>query len=293
MSDIKLTDLTTNEIEGGGIFDDLMRSVKVHLKEELSNSRITDVNYSSVYLGALQSTMAQAVQFLLEKDKVGFQNELINTQQENLKKEGELLDVKIKLAEAELYNAKYQECALKTKIAQTEAETQSILQNTANTKTQASLITKNILKAQAEVDLYKQRRDTEAAQVADKVGGVPVGGIVGMQREMYRNQSNGYLRLAEQQNARMMLDAFAVLQSNAGLDNFPAGTNIQDWGVTPDNVSGAISTLSAGVKKQNLEHTMKNPDNPTNSAKPAPSSENVPKEPVTPSSCTVKNLPTS
>jgi len=199
--------------------------------------------------------MSQAVEFLLNKDKVAIANDLALQQKLNLGKEAVLLDQKIELGAIEIYNAKYQECLLKTKIQQVEAEIESTRQNTANAKTQADLTTKQIAKTDSEIKLYKQKTKTEEAQIWDKVDGISVGGVTGIQKEMYRNQSNGYLRLAEQQYARLMLDAFAVLQSNAGLDNFE--TDIRDWGVDGPAVKAAVDRLAAGITAQGDEHTTK------------------------------------
>ena len=251
---ITIDDLTKNELEGTGVFDELMRTVKAHLEAELTKGSITDVNYSSVYLGALQSTMDQSVRFLLERDKIGIQNDIALVQKANIEKEGVLLDIQTQIKEYELYNAKYQECLLHEQLAKVASENASVQQSTANAKTQANLITKQIAKTDMEIKLYAQKTRTEEAQIRDKVDDVSVAGVIGRQKEMFRNQSNGYLRLAEQQNARLMLDAFAVLQTNAGLAEFE-GTTAASWGVDPASVTAAVDKLAAGVAP--TEHEVK------------------------------------
>ena len=252
---ITVDDLTKNELEGTGVFDELMRSVKAHLTEQLNTNRITPVNYSSVYLSALQSTMSLSVKFLLEKNRAEKEGDLIQAQIDNLGKEGAILDLKEKELKIEIENAKYQSCLLQRQIDKVEAENQSTLQSTANAVTQASLISKQITKTEAEILLYKQKKLTESAQIGDKVNGAPVAGVVGIQKEMYRNQANGYLRLSEQQNARLMLDAYAVIQTNVGLDNLDKDLyGIDNWGVTPAVVKDAVTKLQAGVVQQDLEH---------------------------------------
>jgi len=67
---IAVTDLTTQTIDGTGVFDVMMKTVKAHLKEEYDSGRIKGNDYSTVYLGALQGTMDRALQFVLSKDKV-------------------------------------------------------------------------------------------------------------------------------------------------------------------------------------------------------------------------------
>lgn len=59
-----ITDLTDGTVDGEGIFDKLMASGEAHLKREYQNNRITGKEYSTVYLGMMQSAMAQSIQFL-------------------------------------------------------------------------------------------------------------------------------------------------------------------------------------------------------------------------------------
>ena len=286
---ISINELTTNEIEGLGVFDELMRSVKAHLLEEQGNGRITDVNYSSVYLGALQSTRQMSVKFLLDADKVSAETRLTEEHILNAQKEGKILDLQEQKLAIDIYNAKYEECLLKTKIAQVEADTKRSLQETANAKTQASLIIKQISKADAEVRLYLQKATTEKAQTVDKIDGVTIKGVVGKQNEMYRNQSNGYLRLAEQTQARLLLDAFAVLQSNGGLENI--GGELTDWGVTPAAVTKAVEQLTAGITNQANDHAIKDPSETTGNISLVPYVESDPEEPSAPASCPVSVPP--
>ena len=64
-----ITRLTTNDLEGTGVFDVLMSVVKKHLKEEFDQGRITGDEYTQVYLGALQGVMQTALQFLLNSQQ--------------------------------------------------------------------------------------------------------------------------------------------------------------------------------------------------------------------------------
>ena len=56
--------LTTGAVDGSGVFDKLMAAGEAHLVREYDAHRITGKEYSTVYLGMMQSAMAQAVQFL-------------------------------------------------------------------------------------------------------------------------------------------------------------------------------------------------------------------------------------
>ena len=57
--------LTTKSIDGTGVFDVLMKTVKLHLMEEYEANRISEGEYSQVYLGALTAVMQQSVTYIL------------------------------------------------------------------------------------------------------------------------------------------------------------------------------------------------------------------------------------
>ena len=68
MSLIDQRDLTTGEVEGSGLFDELMRTTKAHLEAEIRDGRLTDAGYAQIYLGAMQSNLQAAMQFTLQKE---------------------------------------------------------------------------------------------------------------------------------------------------------------------------------------------------------------------------------
>ena len=71
MADISYNTLSTatTAINGTGNFDNLMKVVTLHLEAQFTAGRITGTDYATVYLGALQSTLAQAVSFTLNMNK--------------------------------------------------------------------------------------------------------------------------------------------------------------------------------------------------------------------------------
>lgn len=69
LSQPDVTRLTTKSVDGTGVFDVLMATVKQHLLEEYEADRITGDEYTKVYLGAMQGAMQTAVQFLLNSQQ--------------------------------------------------------------------------------------------------------------------------------------------------------------------------------------------------------------------------------
>lgn len=56
--------LTTGVVDGDGVFDILMKTTKLHLMEEYDAGRITGIEYSTVYLGALNAVLTQAIKYI-------------------------------------------------------------------------------------------------------------------------------------------------------------------------------------------------------------------------------------
>jgi hypothetical protein len=289
MSIIQIDELTKSEIDGTGIFDECMRSVKAHLQEELAEDRITPINYSSVYLGALQATMKMSLEFLLSREKVDVDLRLSEQNLENAKVEKALLEQKLELGMYAVQNAKYEECNLSIRNAQSEAQLQSTLQATANAKTQAQILTAQYDKLQNEILLYKQKIRSEQAQIHDLVEGVPVTGIVGTQRDMYRKQANGYLRHAEQQAARIMSDLYTIRFTEDKVSANPANNYCNDA-----EVSAALKALLDGVELNSKEgEQLVRDTTPVGTMPPinmAPAL--APELPVTPPSCTANAIET-
>lgn len=178
MADVIITpitneDLTTKVVDGTGIFDELMTAANAHLESQFKNERITGTQYAEVYLGQLQAVLANAVQFLIERDKTYLNNLLINAQIE-------LADKQVELAEKQLEQA----------------------------DKQLELLEKQIELQQAQSDLAKQKIKTEIAQIADTVDGVAVTGVIGAQVALYKQQRESFLRDAEQKSLKILADTW-------------------------------------------------------------------------------------
>lgn len=178
MADVIITpitneDLTTKVVDGTGIFDELMTAANAHLDSQFKNERITGTQYAEVYLGQLQAVLANAVQFLIERDKTYLNNLLINAQIELANKQVELAEKQLEQADKQL-----------------------------------ELLEKQIELQQAQSDLAKQKIKTEIAQIADTVDGVAVGGVIGAQVALYKQQRESFLRDAEQKSLKILADTW-------------------------------------------------------------------------------------
>ena len=79
MADISFSTLSnaTTATDGTGNFDKLMKVVTLHVEAQFNAGRITGTDYATVYLGALQSTLAQAVNFTLNMNKANEEADLL------------------------------------------------------------------------------------------------------------------------------------------------------------------------------------------------------------------------
>lgn len=178
MADVIITpitneDLTTKVVNGTGIFDELMTAANAHLDSQFKNERITGTQYAEVYLGQLQAVLANAVQFLIERDKTYLNNLLINAQIELANKQVELAEKQLEQADKQL-----------------------------------ELLEKQIELQQAQADLARQKIKTEIAQISDTVDGVAVSGVIGAQVALYKQQRESFLRDAEQKSLKILADTW-------------------------------------------------------------------------------------
>jgi len=101
--DIELEDLTTVALDGTGVFDELMKTVKLHVHDEWAEGRIKGADYATLYLGSIQAVLSQSVEFLLRRDLVAAQIKIAFADHELKKTENDLRkeELEIRIAEKE------------------------------------------------------------------------------------------------------------------------------------------------------------------------------------------------
>ncbi len=173
MAEIPLNQLTETTVDGGGVFDQLMRATRAHLDEEYGRNRIRGTEYSQVYLGAMSTAMQHALQFLLEQQRADKQAELLNAQ--------------ILTEELQQAVLRAQECNLK-------AEYDNLVETRQ--------------KIAAETGVLTQKKLTEKAQTVG--AGVDTDSVIGRQKTLYQRQADGFQRDAEQKAAKVLVDTWNV-----------------------------------------------------------------------------------
>ena len=272
---ITLNDLTLATLDGTGVFDVLMRANKAHLEAEYSKNRIKGAEYATVYLGSLEAVLNAALQFLLQKDKIALEAQLIEqqillAQVEVIKANAQVLQtqaqtelVKQQTANALAELAILQANALKipAEIAHLQAQTAMVGQQKANLVLEADNIPKQgaVLvgqkcKLDAEFDLLKTtnlktaeeqallawKTTTEKAQTTAL--GVDADSVIGKQKALYGAQTEGFNRDAEQKAAKVMVDSWNVRRTT------DEGTVADSTNMLNDAAVGrAVNKLLSGV----------------------------------------------
>jgi len=260
---LSLASLTGGEVEGAGAFEELMRTVNSHINKQFDEGRLTTENVASVYLGALQSTMSEAANYIVAVQESNQRVKLIDEQIANAKievelsqKQLELLDKQIDLMDKQISKAdKDTELIAAQVLVQTKqldvmdeqvdklgSETAMISQQTLNAVNQNTQITAQTSKIEAEKVILNQRLKTEEAQTKNTINGEDVGGVIGKQIQLYQNQAEGYLRDAEQKVAKIYNDTFVTTMSteNDAFDRANAG-------VSDATMSKVFEKLTAGI----------------------------------------------
>jgi len=146
MTELVIGDLTSATLDGQGVFDVLMRANKEHLDSEFNKNRIKGAEYSTVYLGSLTQVMSTALQFVLSKEKINLESQLLQQQillaqievikasaaVKQLEAQTLLVEQQIKNAAAELVIIQANALKVPAEIAQIESQTLQVKQATAN-----------------------------------------------------------------------------------------------------------------------------------------------------------------
>lgn len=280
MSEITVADVTTGEPDGDGIFDSLMRTVAVRLESEYNKNRIKGVDYSQLYLDAIDSVMAQSMAFVLGKQAADKQADLLVAQialtdaqrigvgfDNNLKQEQVIkITSEIALINQNITNAGIQENILiqqqlksvqdvilaekevLLKVQQELLVKEQVLKTTADT----SLVTQNTANALTTNGLIVQQtskvleesallNQKNLTEQAQTQNTAHPDSILGKQSALYQQQTDGFKRDAEQKAAKIFVDTWSVRRSTS--DTEPH----LDTGLDDANIQQVLATLMAGI----------------------------------------------
>lgn len=171
ISPVVLADLTTGTVDGTGVFDKLMIAAKAHLDAEQRKGTIRGPEYSQVYLGQVQTILGTAVQFLMNKDKVALEAEVLQNQVLLTQAQVDLVRAQIEAAEVEKSLTIAQAAKVNAETlnvpkqgAMIEAQTTVQAQQKLNLEAEVTNLTKQGLKIDADIILSTQQKANLAAE---------------------------------------------------------------------------------------------------------------------------------
>lgn len=235
-----ITDLTLKTLDGTGVLDQMLATMRVHLGEQFDKERIQGTEYAEVYLGAFQSTLAAAIQFLLARRKLGLdlklqeaQISLTTAQEDQIRAEMQKIPYEIQTLQKQLELADKQIAQADKQLELTEAQIQVQLK-------QLDLMAEQLEQAKAQTAYYEQRTITEKAQTS--AGVAATGSVIGTQVALMNKQADGYDRNAEQQAAQILANTWNV-RRQTDEDTQANTTNKLD----DASVGAVISKLASGI----------------------------------------------
>ena len=235
-----ITDLTLKTLDGTGVLDQMLATMRVHLAEQFDKERIQGTEYAEVYLGAFQSTLAAAIQFLLARRKLGLdlklqeaQISLTTAQEDQIRTEMQKIPYEIQALQKQLELADKQIAQADKQLELTEAQIQVQLK-------QLDLMAEQLEQAKAQTVYYEQRTITEKAQTS--AGVAATGSVIGTQVALMNKQADGYDRNAEQQAAQIITNTWNV-RRQTDEDTSANTTNKLD----DASVGAVIAKLAAGI----------------------------------------------
>lgn len=226
MTEIPVSDFTQTTLEGTGVYDVLMRANRTHLENEFTKNRITGPEYSKVYLGSLQIVMQTSLEFLLQRQKVALEAQL-------LEKQILLQDKALAKADAEIA------LLIQQKINAT-TQNDNLIKEGCKLAAEFDVLMAQSLKVGAETQLLNQKTVTERGQTTSQ--GVEENSVIGRQKLLYQAQTEGFKRSAEKDVAKLLVDSWAVRRTTDE-GTVADGNNKLDDGT----IGRAVNKMLSGV----------------------------------------------
>lgn len=197
-----IDELTQGVVDGSGVFDTLMKTMKEHLDVEFKANRLRGPDYTTAYVGGYAANLQTAMQYVLAKARLGYELELLQAQIDGAKAQAELTAAQtaalvyetaykapkeVALIDAQILGADYQN---QYTVKQTEALTAQLTKvpheitllqkqatqsdaQTEQTTAQTDTIRAQALKVPVEIELLEKQKlqadaqlDVTTAQVA-------------------------------------------------------------------------------------------------------------------------------
>lgn len=194
---IVIADLTTGDVNGTGVFDKLMMSMKTHLLEQFTKNRITGDQFTKAYIELTTACLTTGLQFIMGKDAANWQVLALKEQAKRAEAEAVTAAVNLETAKAQLATARYQAelidaqfCLVKMQLATEEARQQLTW---------------------AQKELTDEQYETARGATRDTLStGGAIAGMTRRQRELLEQQKLSYIRSDDARVAKLYLDTWVT-----------------------------------------------------------------------------------
>jgi hypothetical protein len=287
---IEIRDFTGGELEGAGLFDELMRTVSSHLKNEYDTGRIAGAEYSTVYLGSMNGAMQTSSQFILSMERTNKEIELMDEQILQAKKQNELLDLQkeqLVIGNATAtYNLDFmlpkQYEKLTSEVAMTAQQVLLIQEQVSTQQKQQLQITAQIALTGKQEDLVDEQIIGATFQYTEPTAGLlyaqytkamkevdilaqkkitedaqtqgteaTVSGLVGKEMTLKQVQGDSFLRDSEQKAAKLYADAFQIMYSVNPDGDLGSTSDPNYWGILGSDSGNVFSKLADAALNPN------------------------------------------
>lgn len=173
---LNIEELTQTTVDGTGVLDTLLRTMKVHLDAEFKAGRLRGPDYATAYIGSYTATLQTAVQYALSKTRLGYELEMLQAQVDQTKAQNRLTEAQADAvifettnkAPVEVSNLNKQGKILDAQQAHALKETEMLTLQLGKVPEEISLLQKQALQAAAQTDQTNAQTDAIRAQ-ANKI----------------------------------------------------------------------------------------------------------------------------
>lgn len=207
---LQVSEITSGEVGGTGIFDVLMSGFSAHLKNEYDKNRITGAEYTKAFIALCEGAMQNAIQYALGREQVFWQSVQAQAGAITSRVQNELAKVETRLSQANY-------ALTKLRLAN-----EDITYGTAKYQLTA-ILPKQALLTGTQIDLVKEQTEVQKAQTLDyrrdpDLGVVvPIKGILGKQKDLYDRQIMSYYYDSKIKAAKPFID-FMLTSKTTDLD---------------------------------------------------------------------------
>lgn len=153
--------ITSGKVDGDGTFDKFMQSMNAQLAAQLKAGRITQSDFANVYTAVLQSTLSEAINFELSRQRAEKEAGLVAQQILNAGREHDKLDAEIAVLERQEEKVQNETQLIYYKRRTEQAQTADLIGN----DTVAGVVGKQIDLLEAQEQGYKRDAEQKAAKI--------------------------------------------------------------------------------------------------------------------------------